>query len=32
VSLSIAAAMTLFWVVRNLPWMPFAWLGSTPSG
>jgi hypothetical protein len=32
VSLSIAAAMTLFWVARNLPWMPFAWLGSTPSG
>lgn len=26
----IAAALTLYWVLRNLPWMPFAWLGSTP--
>lgn len=32
VSLGIAAAMTLFAVARNLPWMPFAWLGSLPSG
>ncbi len=26
----IAASLTVYWVVRNLPWMPFAWLGSTP--
>lgn len=32
VSMGIAAMLTLFWVVRNLPWMPFAWLGSPASG
>jgi hypothetical protein len=24
----IAAAFTVFWVVRNLPWFPFTWLAS----
>ncbi len=26
---AIAATFVAFWVLRNLPWMPFAWLGST---
>ncbi len=25
---AIAATFLIFWVGRNLPWMPFAWLGS----
>jgi hypothetical protein len=25
---TIAAAFAVFWVVRNLPWFPFTWLGS----
>jgi hypothetical protein len=25
---TIAAAFTVFWVVRNLPWLPFTWLAS----
>jgi hypothetical protein len=31
-SMSFAVAVMLFWVVRNLPWMPFSWLGSSPAG
>lgn len=27
-SYSIAVAFLVFWVVRNLPWFPFTWLGS----
>lgn len=26
----IAASLTLYMIVRNMPWLPFAWLGSTP--
>ncbi len=25
---ALAAAFLVFWVVRNLPWFPFTWLGS----
>jgi len=25
---TIATAFMVFWVVRNLPWFPFTWLGS----
>lgn len=25
---ALAATFVVFWVIRNLPWMPFAWLGS----
>lgn len=25
---AVAAGLALFWVVRNLPWAPWSWLGS----
>lgn len=31
-SMGFAITVTVFWVVRNLPWAPFTWLGSSPSG
>lgn len=31
-SLGVAVAITAFWIARNLPWAPFAWLGSSPYG
>lgn len=32
VSASLAAVVTVFWVVRNLPWSSVAWLGSAAAG
>ena len=28
VSYGLAVVLVTFWVLRNLPWMPFLWLGS----
>lgn len=32
VSMGLAVTLTVFMVLRNLPWAPFAWLASTPLG
>ncbi len=29
---AFGALVAVFWVVRNLPWEPFRWLGSTAAG